>query len=249
MAEGQESELKQLLREGNEEELQELLASRIEEIDPEAARQLFRNPFLTGALIARLLASRALLSSYEVRMEAARHPRTPQLLALRFIPGLYWADLVRVGLDMRLHPIVRRAAEMRLSERLPALAVGEKMAIARSASPGVLAVLRNDPTPRVIAALLENPRLTEGLLIPLLASESAAPAVLSVIASSPKWSVRYPVRLALCQNSRTPLDRALMLLPMLKRSDLAGVAADLRLRLPLRRKAQLLARGGGELRI
>jgi hypothetical protein len=182
-------------------------------------------------------------------MEAARHPRTPQIVALRFIPGLYWADLVRVGLDMRLHPMVRRAAEARLIERLPALAVGEKMAIARSASPGVLAALRNDPTPRVIAALLENSRLTEGLLVPLLASESALPAVLAVIAGSPKWSLRYPIRLALCQNPRTPLDRALMLLPMLKRSDLESVAANLRLKLPLRRRAQLLARGGGELRI
>ncbi len=160
-------------------------------------------------------------------MEAARHPRTPQIVALRFIPGLYWADLVRVGLDMRLHPMVRRAAETRLIDRLPALAVGEKMAIARSASPGVLAALRNDPTPRVIAALLENPRLAEGLLVPLLASESALPAVLAVIAGSPKWSVRYPIRLALCQNPRTPLDRALMLLPMLKRSDLESVAANL----------------------
>lgn len=249
MGEGPGVELTRFLREGNEEELLELLASRLEEIDPAAARQLFRNPFLTGALIGRLLASRALLSSYEVRMEAARHPRTPQILALRFIPGLYWADLVRVGLDMRLHPIVRRAAEMRLTERLPALAVGEKMAIARSASPGVLSALRHDPTPRVIAALLENPRLTAGLLLPLLASESVAPAVLAVIASNPKWSVQYPVRLALCQNPRTPLDKALMLLPMLKRSDLEGVASDLRLKLPLRRRAQLLARGGGELRI
>ncbi len=249
MAEGLEDDLARLLREGNEAALAELLTTRIEEIEPADARQIFRNPYLTAVLIARLLGSKRLLAFYEVRMEAARHPRTPQIVALRFIPGLYWADLVRVGLDMRLHPMVRRAAEIRLIERLPALAVGEKMAIARSASPGVLAALRNDPTPRVIAALLENPRLAEGLLVPLLASESALPAVLAVIAGSPKWSVRYPIRLALCQNPRTPLDRALMLLPMLKRSDLESVAANLRLKLPLRRRAQLLARGGGELRI
>ncbi len=249
MDEGFEDDLERLLREGNEAVLGELLTTRLEEIEPASARQLFRNPFLTAVLIARLLVSKRLLASYEVRKEAARHPRTPQIVALRFIPGLYWADLVRLGLDMRLHPVVRRAAETRLIERLPALAVGEKMAIARSASPGVLAALRNDPTPRVIAALLENPRLAEGLLVPLLASESALPAVLAVIAGSAKWSVRYPIRLGLCQNPRTPLDRALALLPMLKRTDLESVAANLRLKLPLRRRAQLLARGGGELRI
>jgi hypothetical protein len=249
MDEGQVSDLARLLREGNEAEVDELLAARLEEIEPAAARQLFRNPFLTGAQIDRLLGSRRLLSAYEVRMEAARHPRTPQIIALRFVPGLYWADLVRIGLDMRLHPIVRRAAETRILERLPALSVGEKIAIARSAAPGVLSALRNDPTPRVVAALLENPRLTEGLLLPLLASEGAQPAVLAVVAASPKWSVRYPVRLALCQNPRTPLARGLMLLPLLKRNDLESVAANPHLLLPLRRRAQLLARGGQELRI
>ncbi|MEO8276762.1 MAG: hypothetical protein ABI639_11135 [Thermoanaerobaculia bacterium] len=247
MEEQPEGDWARRLREANEDELAEILASRGEEIDPPAARHLFRNPFLTGALIENIVRLKRLLSAYEVRMEAARHPRTPQILALRFVPGLYWADLVRLGLDMRIHPVVRRAAEMRLVERLPALAVGEKMAIARSASPGILSALRNDPTPRVLQALLENPRLTEGLLIPLVAAESAAPAILAVVAASPKWGVRYPIRLALCQNSRTPLDKALMLLPMLKRSDLDGIASDPRLKLPLRRKAQLLARGGGEL--
>lgn len=249
MAEGQEGDLSRLLREGNESELDLLLTDRLEEIEPAEARQLFRNPFLTGVHIERVLASNRLLSAYEVRMEAARHPRTSRLIALRFIPGLYWADLVRLGLDMRLHPTVRRAAETRLVERLPVLAVGEKMAIARSAPPGVLQALRNDPTPRVIAALLENPRLTEGLLLPLVASEGALPSVLAVIAGSPKWSVRYPVRLALCQNTRTPLDRVLILLPLLKRGDLCSVAANPHLRLPVRRRAQLLARGGQELRI
>ena len=249
MVERQSDDLAHLLREGNEAELDELLSARLEEIEPATARHIFRNPFLTGVLIDRLLGSRRLLSSYEIRMEAARHPRTPQIMALRFIPGLFWADLVRLGLDMRLHPIVRRAAETRLNERLPALSIGEKMAIARSAAPGVLSALRNDPTPRVVAALLENPRLTEGLLLPLLASGGAPPSVLAVVAASAKWSVRYPVRLALCQNPRTPLDRALMLLPLLKRNDLESVAANPHLALPLRRRAQLLARGGQELRI
>ena len=87
MDEGQVGDLARLLREGNEGEVDGLLAARLEEIEPAAARQLFRNPFLTGLQIDRLLGSKRLLSSYEVRMEAARHPRTPQIIALRFIQG------------------------------------------------------------------------------------------------------------------------------------------------------------------
>ena len=41
----------------HESELDLLLADRLEEIEPAAVRQLFRNPFLTGVQIDRLLAS------------------------------------------------------------------------------------------------------------------------------------------------------------------------------------------------
>ena len=87
-------------------------------------------------MIERLLAVPEIAAAYEVRLEAARHPRTPQISALRFVPGLYWPDLLRIGLDIHLHPVVRRAAEQRIAERLPGLAVGEKIAIARHRQPG-----------------------------------------------------------------------------------------------------------------
>lgn len=233
------------LREAAEEELAALVADHRGELDVLAARRIFRNPFLTRRLIEELLALPPLLAAYDFRRLAACHPLTPRAEALRLVSGLYWADLVRVGIDTRLHPIVRRSADRRLVERLPGLAVGEKMAIARRASPAVLAVLRHDPTPRVVAALLENPRLTEGALLPLLASEQASPQALAVVAGSPKWSSRYPLRQALCRNPRTPLAAVLGLLPHLLRRDLEAIAADTRLLLPVRRRAQLLA-GEGE---
>jgi hypothetical protein len=98
----------------------------------------------------------------------------------------------------------------------------------------------------VIAALLENPRLTEGLLVPLAADENASPQALAVVAGNPKWASRYPIRAALCRNPRTPLGAGLALLPMLQKKDLEAVATDARLLLPLRRRAQLLAGAGGE---
>jgi hypothetical protein len=229
------------LREAAEEELADWIERRAVELDPQVARQAFRNPFLTGALIERLCAVPHLAASYDVRRDAAFHPRTPRVLALRFVSGLWWADLVRLGIDTRLHPLVRRAGDQRLIERLPGLAVGERMAIARSAGPAVIAALRHDATPRVIRALLENPRLTEGLLMPLVASDTANPRALATVAASPRWASRPPVRAALCRNPATPMATALVLLPMLAKRDQAAVAADPRLPVLLRRKAQLLS--------
>jgi hypothetical protein len=230
------------IRDANEPELERLL-ERLDRFDPAAVRQLFRNPFLTRQMIERVLETPALVAAYEVRLEVARHPRTPQLAALAFVPGLYWPDLLRIGLDTHLHPVVRRAADQCISTRIPGLAVGEKVAIARTGSQAIIAALRSDPTPRVIEALLDNPRLTEGLLLPLVAGESAAPRILAVVAASSKWVVRYPLRLALCKNPRTPVEVALANLSLLKKTDLLGIARDHRLTLPVRRRAELLARG------
>ncbi|KAB2955443.1 MAG: hypothetical protein F9K18_13625, partial [Thermoanaerobaculia bacterium] len=199
------------LRDANEEELGALIRDRLPEIDARAARQAFRNPFLSGPQIETLAASPALSAAYEVRREVVLHPRAPRLLALRLVAGLYWADLARVGTDPRLHPVVRRAADLKLIERLPGLASGEKMAVARAASANVIAALRLDPTPRVTGALLENPRLTEGLLMPLAASEKASPLVLARLAADPRWGVRPGIRNALCRNPATPLAAALAL--------------------------------------
>lgn len=241
MTDGGSDELAERLRTAAVEELAELVERLAAQLEPQVARQAFRNPFLTADLIERLLGAPKLLASYAVRRDAVFHPRTPRVLALRFVPGLWWADLARLGTDNRLHPVLRRAGDLRLIERLPGLAVGERMAVARSASPGVIAALRLDSTPRVIQALLENPRLTEGLLMPLVASEVANPRALATVAASPRWSCRPPVRAALCRNPATPMAQAMALLPMLGKRELGAVAADPRLPVLLRRKAQLLS--------
>lgn len=252
MSEEAAAALARRLREAAEAELVALVEEHIERLDPPTARHLFRNPFLTGPLIERLAAVPDLAAAYEIRREVARHPRAPRVLALRFVGGLFWADLLAVASEIRVHPVVRRAAEQRLIDRLPGLSVGEKMAVARGGGAVIIAAVRLDPTPRVIGALLENLRLTEGLLVPLAASPAASPRVLALLAASPRWAVRSAIRSALCRNPATPLAASLPLLPLLSRRDLAAVASDERLLLPVRHRARLLGgeprrgdRGGG----
>lgn len=238
------AELCRQLREADAAALARLIEERRDELDLPAARQVLRNPFVDAAAIERLAASRRLISSYEVRRGIASHPRAPRTLALRFVAGLYWADLVRLGVDTGLHPIVRRAADRRIVERLAGLAVGERIVIGRSASAAVLAVVRHDAQPRVLAAVLENPRLTEGLLLPLAAAERAQPRCLALLAADPRWGARPLLRSALCRNPSTPLADALRLLPTLPKDQQRAVAADPRLAPGLRRRARLLAGEG-----
>ncbi len=233
-------DLRRRLRESAEEPLLALLREHAGELGPEDALQALANPFLTAAGVELLAAQGRVTAAYEVRRALAMDRRTPEILARRFLGGLYWHDLVAAGADMRLAPLLRRAADLLLATRLPGLSPGEKMAVARRASLGLVAHFRDEANPRVLGALLENPRMTEGALLPLLHRERVPPAVLEVVANDPRWGVRYPIRLALARNPSTPVQIALRTLPHLRKSDLVTVARDLRLAAAVRRRAQLL---------
>jgi hypothetical protein len=231
------------LREAGPEELLSLVREWADGLAPGAVRQALRNPFAGAELIEEVVARPRLISDYEVRRDLAFHRETPEVVALRFVPGLYWRDLVELGVEVRVRPPVRHAADRYLTERLPSLAEGEKMAIARRASAGVISRLRHDPSQRVIGALLENPRLTEGLLAPLVRHEVARPAVLALVAANPRWGVRHEVRVGLAQNPQTPVETALRILPWLKKPELRAVAAAQRVSDAVRRRARLLLEG------
>ena len=159
---------------------------------------------------------------------------------MQLVPSLFWRDLMEISLEPKVPPLVRRSAERHLVNRLPGLTAGEKMTIARRAGHGVLQQLRQDPEPRVVEALMENPRTTEGVLLPLVRSEAAAPEILQAVARNARWGVRYPIRVALCRNPRTPQQLALRTLTALKKPDLKAVSADARLAQPVRKRARQL---------
>jgi hypothetical protein len=240
-----EPELHLRLREAGSEERLALLRARAGELTAPAVRHALRNPYCTAEAIEAVAAEQRLLSFYEVRRDLALHPRAPETLAARFVPTLWWRDLMALALDTRLRPALRRTAEIHLGTRLPELAVGEKVALARRASPGIISQLRLDPSPRVIAALLDNPRLTEGMLAPVLHSASTSPAILELIANDRRWGVRYPLRLALVRNPATPLKISWRLLEALRKADLRPVATDPRIPEPVRRRARVLLGDSG----
>lgn len=240
MSSAGDQEYLERLREAATEELSRLVDELGPALDVAAVRMVLRNSFVTTEIIERLMEERRLLAIYEVRRDLARHSKTPQVHSMRLIPTLFWRDLMEIGLDMKTPPLVRRSAERQLVSRVSSLAVGERMSIGRRAGHGVLMHLRFDSDPRVVGAVLENPRLNEGILMPLASHDSAPPEVLKIIASSRRWGTRYPVRLALARNPRTPPVTALGLLGALKKVDLKAVAQDVRLSMVVRRRARVL---------
>ncbi len=219
------SDLAPRLRRAGSPELLRLTCGHLRELTLREVRQILRNPHVGGEVIEELLAARHLLASYEMRCSIARHQRAPEVAAMRFIPGLFWRDLMEITVDVRLRPAVRRVAEKYLVQRLPRLTTGEKISLARRAVGEVITQLRRDPSLAVIRALLENPRLTEEALVPL-AARSPSPRILDLVANSPVWGRRFEIRAALARNTATPFRAVFAILPALTRSDLAEIAGD-----------------------
>ena len=228
------------LREAGSDELSRLVEENLEHLTAGEVRQILRNSFLTSQIVELLLTRRRILTFHEVRKDLVRNPTTPEVHALRFVSGLFWKDLVEIGSDIRVRPRIRRAADRHLLNRLQGLAAGERTAIARRASPFLIPQLRNDGDPRVVSALLENPRLTEGSLMTLVGSETASSKALAMVARHRKWGSRYPIRAALCRNIRTPAQISIGLLSSLKKVDLSAIEKDRKLPASIRRRAAVL---------
>jgi len=235
-----EGDLEGRLREAGGEQLLALIREHAAHLNVPEALQALRNAHCSAEAVELLAGQARLLAFYELRRALALHPRSPEPLALRFVPGLFWRDLMALGLDTRVRPRMRRAADQRLAGRLPELALGEKVALGRRCGAAILSLLRHDPNPRVVAAVLDNPRLTEDLLAPLVHAPATPPAVLALVAADRRWGVRPAVQSALARHPATPLPTALRLLPLLAKSELRAVAHDPRLPQPVLLRARLL---------
>lgn len=183
-----------------------------------------RNRSAPAAAIRRIARRHDWLRAYEVKRALVAHPNAPPAVARTYVHHLYWRDLAEVAADLRLHPALRRRAEELLGVRLGELAVGERIALARRVVRGLVAPLAALGEPRVLAALLANPRLVEGDVAHMARGAETPGEVLREIAEHPRWGERLAVRRALLENPRTPVHAALRILDRLPRVDLRRVA-------------------------
>ena len=179
---------------------------------------LLRNPHITQEIVQTV--HDRFSKSYKVQFGIVNCSKTPYALAMRLVNGLFWNDLVKICANFRLSPPLRRAAENALREKVYGLTVGEKKTLAKTAPRPVIGLLTTETEPSVFSCLLRNPRFAEGDLIPVINYEMTPVQILETIASDRQWTNRYPIRLALVRNERTPLRFTLSFLSKLQKRDL-----------------------------
>jgi len=211
------------LRSCTAEELGEFFASSLKTMTEEEALAALANRYITPPLCQAIAQNQRLTAFYSVRLRLVKHRGTPQAHAVKLVHYLHWPDMVRLSVDVRVSPAVRRAIETQLLLRVDKLSLGEKVASAKRCSAALIKVFLFDPDPKVFAALLLNQRVREEDLLLLAGSDRASAEKLLLIAGDRKWSSRYAVRKALVMNPRTPRSVAASQLRFLTSRDLSQI--------------------------
>ena len=190
------------------------------------ALAILDNAYATPAICQSVAQNQRLSSFYSVRCRLVEHRQTPQAHAVKFVHYLYWTDLVRISVDVKVPTAVRRAIETLLLARVDKLTLGERVAAAKRCSQALIKIFLFDADPKVFAALLVNQRLREDDLVYLAGGDKVSVEQLRLLAADTKWSFRYAIRKALVLNPLTPRAIAASQLRFLNARDLREIHSN-----------------------
>lgn len=191
--------------------------------------RLLERKDLSHEVVQELAQHKAVRRSYAVQFALVRHPKAPRQVSLPLMKFLYIFDLLRVAQTPAVPADVKMVAEEAIRKKLVALPPGQRTSLARRGTGRLAASLLVNPDEELIRAALDNPYLTEGLLLKVLAREGLPPAVVDHLTRHPRWSHHYYLRLALIRNPLTPLARVLAFLPDIAVTDLRDICLDHRM--------------------
>ncbi|MGA2965679.1 MAG: hypothetical protein ABSD64_05655 [Terriglobales bacterium] len=237
------------------------------------ALALLKRADLPAEVLEHLAKHAIALNSRKVRIALASHPHTPRHVSVPLARQFYTFDLMKVALSPGVPADVKVAVDDVLIARLKTVTIGERLTLARRASGRVAAALLLDVElgdgkvmngktsgrktatgkkgnaegvareTRVMRTALENPRLTETLVVNAVLRPAASAALVHVVAQHAKWSPRRGIRGALLRTEHLSLARALEFSREIPAPLLRELLASSRL--PDKIKDQLLREIGG----
>jgi len=204
-------------------------------LDESDLLRLLQRKDLPHDVVRELAQHKEVRRSYTIQLALIRHPKTPRLVSLPLLKFLYVFDLLRVAQTPAVPADVKLVAEEAILRKLPGMARGERINLARRGTGRLAADLLFSGDPELINAALANPYLTEGQLLKVLAREGLPEIVVAQLAQHARWSHNYHLRLALIRNPLTPFARVLEFLPDMAVADLRDICLDHRMLPPVRK--------------
>lgn len=139
------------------------------------------SPTCPAQLVEHLAGCSWVLRSRRLLALVVRHRACPVPFAWEAMPHLGWHDLLEVARHPRAAPRIRRQAEHKLLDRLPHLAPGERVSLARFATRALVAALLGSDEKACVEALLDNPQFTERDALRLMGCNRNQECLLAVV--------------------------------------------------------------------
>lgn len=140
-------------------------------------------------------------------------------------------------IDSNLDQKIRETNQSALGKLLN-MSVKEKIIAAMRGSREERGILINSRNRLVMRAVLASPKLNDGEVERFAGSKSVSEEVIRVIASNNKWLRHYPILLAVVQNPKAPIQRALRLMNQLSFKDINRLSMDRNINPVIRRQAK-----------
>ena len=139
-------------------------------------------------------------------------------------------DTIQVPKELLEEKIEREAADAAeepppsLYAQIQAMNVAQKVKLALRGNKDARNILIRSTNRLVQRMVLQNPRITEDEILMLAKNRNSDDEILRIISDNREWTSSYPVRIALVENAKTPLVKALRFLPTLSERDIRGLA-------------------------
>jgi hypothetical protein len=116
------------------------------------------------------------------------------------------------------------AREEALWALIRAMSVGERIKLALKGNKEARGILLRDPNRLIPRLVLQNPRISEEEIHMVAKDRNCDEELLGLITDNREWMKVYAIRLALVENARTPVAKAIRLLQTLDERDLSRLS-------------------------
>lgn len=115
---------------------------------------------------------------------------------------------------------------LNLEKRIAAMPPGKKIKLAYLGNKEVRAILIRDRNKQVSTAVVKAGRLTDAEVLAFAGNRNLYADVLREICNNKEWIRKYPVKVALVNNPRTPISVAIGFVAMLQKKDLDALSRN-----------------------
>jgi len=102
--------------------------------------------------------------------------------------------------------------------------VAEKIKMGLTGDKEWRSILIKDANKLVSAAVLKNPRITDGEVLAIAKNKSSSEELIRLITLNNDWLKNYDIKRALVMHNRTPLPKALRFMGILSEKDIKALA-------------------------